>query len=330
MSIQIMHPLISSFLEHFKSHYTEHSRPPVLYHYTSLQSFLSILKNKQLWASERSLMNDRQEYIILSEFISSIFNKRCRGGVLNFGLPLDLLSSENQMDWYIQHALSKRFLPIETSQDHTFVFSMSSVPDLLSQWRAYASDGNGVCIGFDADYFSALTDENQFLRECFYFDSETEGNVSRVIGSIFSELDIPPRRIGILGSLNQKYPDTKINEDYNCDDDLTKYRIDLADQFINSLENLSFYVKNSAFAEEFEWRFIVKSNLLDPSIDFFAKQDKLHMFKKISFQDGMPIQEIVIGPGRNSVRNEFVIKNFLRNIGMGHIEIIKSEIPYSN
>ena len=32
---------------------------------------------------------------------------------------------------------------------HTFVFSLSSQSDLLSQWRAYANGGRGVAIGFD-------------------------------------------------------------------------------------------------------------------------------------------------------------------------------------
>jgi hypothetical protein len=46
---------------------------------------------------------------------------------------------------------------LEMNKLHPFVFCMSSQPDLLSQWRAYAADGAGVAIGFNADVFAQPT-----------------------------------------------------------------------------------------------------------------------------------------------------------------------------
>ena len=58
----------------------------------------------------------------------------------------------------------------DESVDHspllqTFVFSLSTESDLLSQWRAYASGGRGVAIGFDLSEMSNVACWRDWLKQ---------------------------------------------------------------------------------------------------------------------------------------------------------------------
>lgn len=88
-----------------------------LYHYTTLEAVLNMLKTKKLWFSCIVGLNDRSE--------------------LNYSdLSLGLKKDETINQQRIRFA------------NERFLFSMSSKGDDLNQWRLYGNDGKGACLKY--------------------------------------------------------------------------------------------------------------------------------------------------------------------------------------
>jgi len=104
-----------------------------LYHYCSVHSLLAILTSKKLWMSDCSKMNDSQEGFWADQIVREILNEHSSS------------MSDDDRDQFITGYNINRPRP--------FLFCLSSEPDILSQWRAYAMNGTGVAIGFDASIF---------------------------------------------------------------------------------------------------------------------------------------------------------------------------------
>lgn len=100
-----------------------------MYHYCPTDALLKILESKTIWLSDFKTTNDKMEGRWADDLLS---------------LPNDLPHRED-----ILSALSlERHLAY---RGPTYVACFSLEGDLLSQWRGYANDGQGVAIGFRAD-----------------------------------------------------------------------------------------------------------------------------------------------------------------------------------
>lgn len=120
----------------------------LIYHYTTVDTFLKILDSKTIWASDLSKMNDPQEVTIGIELIKKIYQKK---------FP-DLLH------WFE----NDRFVGLDNEQ-LLLGCSFSENPDDLSQWRAYGDDGKGVDIGINPNVLSA---SNTLTTPSFYKEDE--------------------------------------------------------------------------------------------------------------------------------------------------------------
>jgi len=112
---------------------------PVLYHYCSTDTFLSIVQNRCIWMSDINTMNDFGElHWAYDKFISAA------------NLVLDMVGRE---------FVEKIDQVVSTAQLYNLpmLCSLSTDGDVLSQWRAYANDGEGISIGFDAAKLSSLS-----------------------------------------------------------------------------------------------------------------------------------------------------------------------------
>jgi hypothetical protein len=109
-----------------------------MYHYTDVNGALGILQSGELWFTERAHLNDPVEISYGINIAHELFEKAIQ---------------------------NKSTIPRETALhlrgEHEFglatygfwVFSASLHDDDLGQWRNYADDGRGVCLGFAIDYF---------------------------------------------------------------------------------------------------------------------------------------------------------------------------------
>lgn len=120
----------------------------LIYHYCSVETLRLILLNKTLRLTTAEKMNDGFECKQLQNYLISNFDKiacRCRVNVEkqqqkdNLELLLiELKTTINDKDFLSNSKIINPYLAC-----------FSKHGDLLSQWRGYADDGAGVCIGID-------------------------------------------------------------------------------------------------------------------------------------------------------------------------------------
>jgi hypothetical protein len=105
-----------------------------VYHYTDLASALAIMETGCLWFAERAHLNDTLELQYGLHIGQEIF----RGAVKAGGPTVPQDAADHLMGELGQGLADLGF----------WVASFSLEGDDLSQWRSYADDGRGVCLGF--------------------------------------------------------------------------------------------------------------------------------------------------------------------------------------
>ena len=116
--------------------YDEH---PVLYHYCSTSTFLSIIQRKCLWLSDVNTMNDFGEVHWAYERFIEAANLVLEQVGRDYVERVDEVIGSSQLS----------LLPM--------LCAFSTDGDVLSQWRAYAEDGAGVAIGFNSKKVASLS-----------------------------------------------------------------------------------------------------------------------------------------------------------------------------
>ncbi|WP_153916615.1 DUF2971 domain-containing protein [Shewanella sp. TC10] len=98
-----------------------------IYHYTSVDGLLGVLKNKEIWFTDYEYLNDIGEFVKARSTLSEKLRL------------LDLEKARMNLDLLFRQIESKYSL---------CVCSFSNVCDSLTQWRFYGDDCKGSCIGF--------------------------------------------------------------------------------------------------------------------------------------------------------------------------------------
>lgn len=102
----------------------------IFYQYRSLQVFIEMVKNKQLWLTDITKMNDDAEEKWTTRLIDAVCIKM----------------EDNSIESFY-----KKIYESYLSCSRTFICCFSEEGDILSQWRAYADDGKGFAIGFSSE-----------------------------------------------------------------------------------------------------------------------------------------------------------------------------------
>ena len=103
-----------------------------IYHYCSKDIFMKIVKNRELWLTNISKMNDFAEEKWAGRLIRDAYN--------------ELLKITQTP--HMKAELFTRLYDDILSLYPKFACCLSESPDILSQWRTYADDGKGFSIGF--------------------------------------------------------------------------------------------------------------------------------------------------------------------------------------
>lgn len=132
-----------------------------IYHYTSQQGMLGILKKKAIWASEVHYLNDSEEY----GYAFNLLRRQLREGQYE---PEFINTIEKTVTFY--------------ENIKVYVASFSGKGDLLSQWRAYCPDAGGFSIGFSySDLESALQKQRFTLVSCVYDEKRQKNILNKLI-----------------------------------------------------------------------------------------------------------------------------------------------------
>lgn len=121
---------------------------PIVYHYCSLETALAILNTKTLRLSDITRSNDSAEIAYGYRAALAAF-ERCglidtQGTRLHFNADWTALAPHYRS--MLSEALGERTVPPNRI---CYAVCFSEQSDLLSQWRAYGDDGQGLSLGFD-------------------------------------------------------------------------------------------------------------------------------------------------------------------------------------
>lgn len=165
----------------------------LIYHYCTMDTFVSIIKNQTIRLSDITKSNDSMELLWVEKYIREIFNEEFDKD--------EGLSHDYKKEMYLE--LLNRYINEffdERNRYYTpFVCCFSHAKDRLSQWRGYADDGKGVAIGFDVENLSKLgmpKEDDNISSKIFCFNEVTynpgrqENIVRRVAKSLMCDLKI--------------------------------------------------------------------------------------------------------------------------------------------
>ena len=283
-----------------------------LFHYTSLNGFLSIIETQSFYCTNVNFLNDSKEF--------------------KYGVETILKAVENLKTNENSDILEKTRNNINLLfKSDKYVTCFSKDGDSLSQWRAYGNDGKGISLGFE---FSDLTDS---------FDKYLTGSYIEYDKLI--QLEIIEEFIRLIIAFYKKVED-KYNwngQDFN--NLVSKVIIKFLNKVIHSYKHPSFIDEkeyrlqleiddNFYKKEDIDILFKASENLIIPYTiikNSYAEYLETKEFDEIEPIFGvkkLPLSKIIIGPNLNYENVKIGLEQFLIKEGYEDIEIIKSEVPY--
>lgn len=327
----------------------EKKYPKVLYHYASMEKAASILKNKNFRLSDITKSNDVNE---MSIFFPGLFDEMLKCYDEHDGFSYEFIYKQRKdkaaFTLLVNELKTRIEKEFEDGSISTFVICLSEEGDLLSQWRGYANDGRGMCLGFNVEElikFVAIPAFTGFtLEKVEYLSKEQICEwIQNVANSLLHIVEM------ILGAI--KAGDIHYNSDEEFDEDIfdTLYY-----NILSEIEE-SIKFKADGFKEEKEWRFFIKNSLnkdeleskvytsigtlsvearkkssqyVADNVDFNVKENDIVPFISLEFEkfNNNLICEVICGPN-NTIR-ERDLELLLRKYRYKECEYRKSNITY--
>lgn len=271
--------------------------PNNLYHYCSIPTFMSIVKNKCFWLTDSKYTNDKEEIRALQDSVRLALNEL---------LSEEKISRETaEQIWgtYYYNTLPG------------YISCFSEKGDLLSQWRSYGCDGKGVAIGVN---FNEMNVEHggpfrfppiikkYYAKKIMYVDDNIITNIKDGLKNIVDGKSLKDGKTfeNMLLLFNLSYFSKNHGFKEECE-----WRI-------SYLPMLMFDKNGEAIDGE-------TSVLKD--IKFYCKDDRMVSYFEFPISNGS-INEIVLGPKNNIDRD--TLNMFLVSNGFKNVKISRSQIPY--
>lgn len=289
----------------------------IIYHYTTLPSLISIIENQTIFCTNINFLNDKKEF---------------RYGVSLILKVIEKLKKEN-FEMSILDVVEKNIGLIYITERYVTCFSKNG--DLLSQWRAYANNGKGVAIGFNAKLFPMSIKQHISGKHIGYDEPY--------------QLQVIEELIRIIITFFKKRKNIIDWEDYG-------YEWLVGSTIIDYLNNIAALYKHPSFSEEQEYRFeytidgkMIKKGkekilfkasetLITPYIKLknrykqYLEDKEKGKFDNIGANPTfalkqLPIDKIIIGPSLDYDTIKLGILELLENNNYD-VKVEKSNIPY--
>ena len=261
----------------------------IFHHYTSIPSFMSIIKSGEGWATDSRFLNDETEF----EYGIELVQEALQGQMTDDPARERLLG-----------IISDAVYEVSDSRRVPFVFCMSSKKDDLNQWRSYSDDAGRLSIGFDRDAFTQKS-----------IPMNTQYGVTGVIYHRTSCL----KALG--ATLYHMIPrvESAFKSGSNFETEVELIAM--------SLRQSAILMKHESFAEEDESRLTIE--LFQKSatkVHFRAGKYGITPYVVWNYDKSM-IKEVVIGPSPHTNLQRMAVEEFLNANGVTATVSI-SEIPY--
>jgi hypothetical protein len=306
----------------------------LLYHYTTIEGLLGIVKSSSLRASHVRYLNDLAEFKNAFEYTY---------------LDVLIKSLDPQADEEGVAVLHKYMLPPVGCDSFLISFTDDeAVPptekvrprpgDRLSQWRAYSNGSGGFSLGFDC---SALRKEGNgfWLFRCRYSEQDKQ-DIAKEIGTKKNEEYKEIIKEGTKQFIGENHREPN-------QEDLNKIIKPAVSSLLRTLSGNYFLLaakfKDEAFSEEREWRIVfhaIREKVLEAHR---AEPDrKLVEFRPgkfgvtpyvdfpLNLKTNNPLRRIVVGPCPHMEEAVDAVKFLLAANGIQGVEVEDSKIPYRN
>lgn len=324
-----------------------------IYHYCSIDTFMAVIENKCLRLSDLNKTNDYMEKKWAARFIESVLREELNKFDININLTEDYWY-EDGVNNHLQY-FDKAIKNVLYNNNPILITCFSKEYDLLSQWRAYGQDGEGIAIGFNYKELKALNrstanmefsiKKNISIEEVIYKDKKQKEKLSALIQ-------------GCIMYIQNMFEDEPIK----IYDDFSEYFTEefdtFCDKLIEYLGNIGCVIKNPAFSQENEVRIIYDPELVSPEVTgdisltesnkyFKEKQEKnkfiispikytkklnqLVAFCDLNFSKLITkniIKEIVIGPRAKISEDDIYYFMLSKGYEASEIKIKHSEATY--
>ncbi len=241
--------------------------PEYLYHYTSVRGIEGILKSKVVWASVLHFLNDSMEWKHAFELAQTQIVRQ-----------LGERKDDDQWDYLLQELVGCLAHQIW----NVCAFSLSAMPNQLSQWRAYCPTEGGYAIRFRTVHLlGQLRAQGFSLFRCEYDPMAQIKSIDTVLSSALDKLPI-------LEGLG--HDRTRFAEIIHS----AKLKV------LNQIAKIAPTFKHPDFREESEWRAVKEAYANDPGMDYHIKGAVAvpHLNLRLDASPGgFPIDEITVGPG---------------------------------
>lgn len=316
---------------------------PLLYHYTTGGGLLGIIESQQIHATSIAYLNDEEEHIgyfqrrlpaLLDEAIADVL--RSWPPIPTAGAALSDAEMKQKAAEFAK-TMQSRMLELSLEMDDPYVASFSTPPGLdpedglLSQWRAYGSDG-GYAIVFDTagierllaleiaafhhqylmigdvEYYSSQGSDEPKLQETL----EDEGQVKSALKQ-FMTTDTPASLEPLytsLVALSVRHKHRGFREE-------AEIRI-VALRSVPKVRDLE--VTDGELRPQREVAFRSKAGILIPYIKLFGRNE-------LGSDAHLPIRKIIVGPHPEKTKRRAAVERLLRENGID-AAVTESSIPY--
>jgi hypothetical protein len=294
------------------------NKRPLLAHYTSVSTLEKIVRMDQVWLSNPLYMNDLEE-----------LRYGMNAGADAFRSSQHLAKVCDSREEYV--FLVKKFDELFSNFDSnhvldTYVMCLSEHnPEkndgLLSMWRGYGANGNGVAIVFDTAKLNP-SEASPFIVGKVRYKTQPE------------RLEWIDRKLHQLAKVM-------------ATTELTEENLSLAaHEFVEWLKVFALFTKHDGFSEEQEWRIVYMNerdsqglmrSMFGYAITSRGVEPKLKLeFSKVAqvFGSGVSLESlvdlIILGPSISSILSEKTVRRMLEVAGQANLAalVTASAIPY--
>jgi len=293
---------------------------PLLAHYTSLATLEKILATDEVWLSNPLLMNDFEE--LRFGMISAAGLIRESAGIR------DACGSPERANLFIEsfEAYFKQFENEHAFDTYVLCLSEHDPDDfdgVLSMWRGYGGNGNGIAVVIDTKQFNAIENSPLIIAKVRYGSTQQRLDWLTSLLRQFSE---------ILGAA--QIPDEKLY--------VAAYLL------FQRIKLFALFSKHCGFREEQEWRIAIDperdtGKLLAPMLHYAISQrgaePKLRM--RIAPIDGLShadhemslekvVERIILGPTASSPMAKKAVSRMLEKLNKSSLieRVHASAIPF--
>lgn len=238
-----------------------------LFHYTSIRGVEGILLKKTIWASLLHFMNDSREWLYSLDLAKQSITKNIK------------MRSDPNWTAFIAE--------VSDSLDriaglNVCVFSLTTMRNQLSQWRAYCPPEGGYNLEFAAEPLRENLNRHGFeLKRCIYDPTVQQNAIDLVVEQVLNSVGALP------------------------DDNAIEQAREIAlSEFSMKLSEIAPVLKHPDFKEEQEWRAFALVLSTDKRMSYRVKGSVAipHCLLDLQPVNGVfPVVNVTIGPNTNQV-----------------------------